>query len=166
VRELNADGMRVLGVAQKNDVPDIDIFGVKDESDMVLIGYMGFLDPPKASSESAITALHKHGVNVKILTGDNEIVTQKIASDVGISTKNIILGSDIEGIDDKELYELACKTQIIAKLSPIQKERIISVLQDNDHVVGFLGDGINDAQGLKQADVGISVDNAVYIARY
>src|SRR5699024_3075851 len=124
-----------------------------------------FLDPPKETSKPAIQALHDHGVDVKILTGDNEIVTRKIASDVGISTDNIVLGSDIESIDDEELYKLASKTNIIAKLSPVQKERIISVLQDNDHVVGFLGDGINDAQGLKQADVGISVDTAVDIAQ-
>lgn len=165
VRKLNSDGMRVIAVAQKNDVPDVDVFGVQDEKDMVLIGYMGFLDPPKESSKPAIRALHQHGVDVKILTGDNEIVTEKIASDVGISTENIVLGSDIEGISDEELYQLASKSNILAKLSPVQKERVISVLQDHGHVVGFLGDGINDAQGLKQADVGISVDTAVDIAQ-
>jgi Mg2+-importing ATPase len=165
VTSLNSQGMRVIAVAQKNDVPDVDIFGVKDETDMVLIGYMCFLDPPKESSISAIKALHKHGIDVKILTGDNDIVTKKIASDVGIASDTIVLGSDIENLTDEKLYTLASNTNILAKLSPIQKERVISVLQDNNHVVGFLGDGINDAQALKQADVGVSVDTAVDIAR-
>jgi Mg2+-importing ATPase len=165
VTNLNEEGMRVLAIAQKNDVPSENIFSTKDESDMVLIGYMGFLDPPKDTSITAIKALHEHGVEVKILTGDNDIVTKKIAKDVGIPIDNVVLGADIENISDDELYQLASKSSILAKLSPIQKERIISVLQDNKHVVGFLGDGINDAQALKQADVGISVDTAVDIAK-
>ncbi len=165
VNKLNSQGMRVLAVAQKNDVPDVDVFGVKDESDMVLIGYMGFLDPPKITAKPAIEAFFEHGVDVKILTGDNDIVTKKIAGDLGIPTENILLGADIETISDDELYQLAQNTSILAKLSPIQKERVIAVLQKNGHVVGFLGDGINDAQGLKQADVGISVDTAVDIAK-
>lgn len=165
VRELNSQGMRVIAVAHKNKVPDVDVFGVNDEKDMVLIGYMGFLDPPKETSKTAIKALYKHGIDVKILTGDNDIVTRKIASEVGIPSKKIILGTDIEGISDEELYKLAIDVSILAKLSPIQKERVIAVLQSKDHVVGFMGDGINDAQGLKQADVGISVDTAVDIAK-
>lgn len=165
VNSLNSEGMRVLGISQKNNVPDENTFGVSDESDMVLIGYMGFLDPPKASSISAIKALHKHGVDVKILTGDNEVVTVKIAKDVGINHENPVLGSDIADLSDAEIYEIAKTTNIFAKLSPSQKERVISILQNNDHVVGFLGDGINDAQALKQADVGISVDTAVDIAK-
>lgn len=165
VYRLNDDGMRVIAVAQKNDVPDVDKFSVEDESNMVLIGYMGFLDPPKESSKPAIKALYKHGVDVKILTGDNDIVTRKIASEVGIPVENILLGSDIENLDDERLYELASKTSIIAKLSPMQKQRVIEVLQKNGHVLGYLGDGINDAQALKQADVGISVDSAVDIAK-
>ncbi len=165
VYDLNDQGMRVIAVAQKNDVPDADTFSVEDESNMVLIGYMGFLDPPKESSKPAIKALYDHGVDVKILTGDNDIVTRKIASDVGIPSQNIVLGSDIENIDDEELYSLASNTSIFAKMSPVQKKRVIRVLQDKKHVVGFLGDGINDAQALKQADVGISVDTAVDIAK-
>ncbi|MGI6720319.1 MAG: magnesium-translocating P-type ATPase [Anaerovoracaceae bacterium] len=165
VNSLNAQGMRIIAVARKTDVPDVDVFCVEDESDMVLIGYMGFLDPPKESSISAIQALYKHGIDVKILTGDNDIVTKKIASDVGIPSDKIVLGSDIEALSDEDLYELATGTSILAKLSPLQKERVITVLQDREHVVGYLGDGINDAQALKQADVGISVDTAVDIAR-
>ena len=165
VTELNQQGMRVLGIAQKNDVPDENVFSVKDESNMILIGYMGFLDPPKESAVTAIKALHSHGVDVKVLTGDNDIVTRKIASDVGIPVENVVLGIEIENMTDEELYEVAIKSSILAKLSPIQKSRIISVLQANSHIVGFLGDGINDAQALKQADVGITVDTAVDIAK-
>ncbi len=165
VRELNSQGMRIIAVAKKDDVPDVDIFGVQDEQDMILIGYMGFLDPPKETSVTAIKALYKHGIDVKILTGDNDIVTKKIASDVGIPSENVVLGSDIEELDDEEVYKLAIGTSILAKLSPVQKERVIAILQDHDHVVGFLGDGINDAQALKQADVGVSVDTAVDIAK-
>ncbi len=165
VHRLNSDGMRVLAVAEKTNVPDETQFGVKDESEMTLIGYMGFLDPAKETAISAIKALYSHGLDIKILTGDNEVVTQKIAKDVGIPVNHIILGADLEDLNDMELYEIAIKSSILAKLSPIQKERVISVLQDHKHVVGFLGDGINDAQALKQADVGISVDTAVDIAK-
>lgn len=165
VTKLNQKGMRVLGIAQKNDVPDENVFSVKDESNMILIGYMGFLDPPKESAVTAIKALYSHGVDVKILTGDNDIVTRKIAADVGIPVENVVLGIDVESMADEELYKIASKSSILAKLSPMQKARIISVLQNNGHVVGFLGDGINDAQALKQADVGITVDTAVDIAK-
>lgn len=165
VYELNEKGMRVLAIATKIDVPDETKFGVADECEMTLIGYMGFLDPPKESSISAIKALYTHGLDIKVLTGDNEIVTKKIAQDVGIPVNNVLLGTDIESISDEELYTQASKSSILAKLSPAQKERVIRVLQENEHVVGFLGDGINDAQALKQADVGISVDTAVDIAK-
>lgn len=165
VHKLNGDGMRVLAVAEKTNVPDETQFSVKDESEMTLIGYMGFLDPAKESAISAIKALYSHGLDMKILTGDNDIVTQKIAKDVGIPVNHIVLGADTESMDDEELYQAASKSSILAKLSPAQKERIIAVLQDHGHVVGFLGDGINDAQALKQADVGISVDTAVDIAK-
>ncbi|WMM24707.1 magnesium-translocating P-type ATPase [Tissierella sp. MB52-C2] len=165
VTKLNEDGMRVLAIAQKNNVPDENIFSIKDESNMVLIGYMGFLDPPKDSAVSAIKALHEHGVTVKVLTGDNDIVAKKICKDVGIPVDTVVLGIDVEEMIDEKLYEVASKSNILAKLSPMQKERVISVLQNNNHVVGFLGDGINDAQALKQADVGISVDTAVDIAK-
>lgn len=163
--KLNEDGMRVLGVAQKADVPDETKFGVADECEMTLIGYMGFLDPPKETSITAIKALYEHGLDIKVLTGDNDIVTKKIAKEVGIPITSVFLGTDIEGVSDEKLYEMALKSSILAKLSPTQKERVIRVLQEHGHVVGFLGDGINDAQALKQADVGISVDTAVDIAK-
>ena len=162
---FNAEGMRVLGVSKKINVPDETKFGIKDESEMTLIGFMCFLDPAKESAVSAIKALYKNGLDVKILTGDNDIVSRKIARDVGIPINNVILGADIADLPDDELYQEAIKSSIIAKLSPIQQERVIRVLQEHEHVVGFLGDGINDAPGLKQADVGISVNTAVDIAK-
>ena len=162
---FNAEGMRVLGVSKKINVPDETKFGIKDESEMTLIGFMCFLDPAKESAVSAIKALYKNGLDVKILTGDNDIVSRKIARDVGIPINNVILGADIADLSDEKLYQEAIKSSIIAKLSPIQKERVIRVLQEHEHVVGFLGDGINDAPGLKQADVGISVNTAVDIAK-
>ena len=165
VNEMNGDGMRVLAIAQKNDIPDEDTFSVADEKDMVLMGYIGFLDPPKDTAAEAINALQNHGVKVKVLTGDNEGVTKKVCKDVGIPIDNVVLGTDVENMTDEKLSKVVEKTSIFAKLSPIQKERVISILQDNGHTVGFLGDGINDAQGLKQADVGISVDTAVDIAK-
>lgn len=165
VNEMNNDGMRVLAIAQKNDIPDEDTFSVADEKDMVLMGYIGFLDPPKDTAAEAINALQNHGVKVKVLTGDNEGVTKKVCKDVGIPIDNVVLGTDVENMTDEKLSKVVEETSIFAKLSPIQKERVISVLQDNGHTVGFLGDGINDAQGLKQADVGISVDTAVDIAK-
>lgn len=165
VNEMNNDGMRVLAIAQKNDIPDEDTFSVADEKDMVLMGYIGFLDPPKDTAAEAINALQNHGVKVKVLTGDNEGVTKKVCKDVGIPIDNVVLGTDVENMTDEKLSKVVEETSIFAKLSPIQKERVISVLQDNSHTVGFLGDGINDAQGLKQADVGISVDTAVDIAK-
>ncbi len=165
VNKMNNDGMRVLAIAQKNDIPDEDTFSAADEKDMVLMGYIGFLDPPKDTAHDAIDALQNHGVKVKVLTGDNEGVTKKVCKDVGIPINNVVLGVDVENMTDKELSKLVEETSIFAKLSPIQKERIISILQDNGHIVGFLGDGINDAQALKQADVGISVDTAVDIAK-
>lgn len=165
VNGLNEQGMRVIAVAQKEDVPLENLFGVRDEKEMVLMGYMGFLDPPKISSRPAIEALQAHGVDIKILTGDNDSVTKKVAQDLGIPHENIVLGSDTEDLSDEELYLAASKTSILAKLSPVQKKRIVTVLQKKGHVVGFLGDGINDAPALQQADVGITVDTAVDIAK-
>jgi Mg2+-importing ATPase len=165
VTKLNNEGMRVIAVAQKNNIPDENTFSIKDESNMVLMGYVGFLDPPKESAAEAIKALKENGVNVKVLTGDNDAVTKKICEEVGLIVDNIILGSDIEKIDDGELSKLVDSTNIFAKLSPLQKSRIIKVLQNKGHTVGFMGDGINDAAALRQADVGISVDTAVDIAK-
>lgn len=164
VTDLNMTGMRVLGVAQKNNIPDEETFSVADESEMILIGYMGFLDPAKDSSKSAIAALHGSGVDVKVLTGDNQYVTKKICEDVGIKSDHILLGQDIEKLDNHALASKVDNIHIFAKLSPMQKERIIEVLQEK-YVVGFLGDGINDAQALTKSDVGISVDTAVDIAK-
>lgn len=165
VTKLNNEGMRVIAVAQKNDIPDENTFSIKDESNMVLMGYIGFLDPPKESAAEAIKALKENGVNVKVLTGDNDAVTKKICKEVGLIVDNILLGSDIEKINDEELSKLVDNTNVFAKLSPLQKSRIIKVLQNKGHTVGFMGDGINDAAALRQADVGISVDTAVDIAK-
>ncbi|WP_461615590.1 magnesium-translocating P-type ATPase [Clostridium sp. Marseille-QA1073] len=165
VTKLNNEGMRVIAVAQKNDIPDENTFSIKDESNMVLMGYIGFLDPPKESAAEAIKALKENGVNVKVLTGDNDAVTKKICKEVGLTVNNILLGSDIEKISDEELSKLVDNTNVFAKLSPLQKSRIIKVLQNKGHTVGFMGDGINDAAALRQADVGISVDTAVDIAK-
>lgn len=165
VKSLNEDGMRVIAVAQKNNVPADNSFGVKDECDMVLMGYIGFLDPPKETASQAIAALNEYGVKVKILTGDNEIVTKKICKEVGMPIDRIMLGYQIESMCDEELKIEVEKTNIFAKLTPEQKSRIIKILQNNGHTVGFLGDGINDAPALKEADVGISVDTAVDIAK-
>lgn len=165
VDELNADGMRVVAVAQKTNPSPEGVFSIKDESEMVLMGYIGFLDPPKESSAEAIKALHEYGVDVKVLTGDNEKVTKYVCNKVGIATNKILLGSDIEVMDDLQLKEAVEKVNIFTKLSPQQKSRVVSILRDNGHVVGFMGDGINDAPAMRKADVGISVDTAVDIAK-
>lgn len=165
VKQLNREGMRVLAIAQKNNVPHEEVFGVKDETEMVLMGYIGFLDPPKETAASAIKALNDYGVEVKILTGDNKIVTEKICKEVGLSVENILLGSHIDSMTDEELATAAENTTIFAKLSPLQKSRIIRMLQSKGHTVGYMGDGINDAAALRDADVGISVDTAVDIAK-
>ncbi|MFL8673033.1 magnesium-translocating P-type ATPase [Clostridioides sp. GD02404] len=165
VSKYNDKGMRVLGIAQKNNPSPIDEFSVSDESNMVLIGYLAFLDPPKESTSSAVKALLKNGVDVKVLTGDNDAVTKCICKQVGIKIENILLGSDIEGLDDKNLDKMVEHTSIFAKLSPEQKSRIVESLRRNGHIVGFMGDGINDAAAMKASDVGISVDTAVDIAK-
>lgn len=161
----NNDGLRMIAVAQKNEVPDVNSFGVKDESDMVLIGFIGFLDPPKESAREAIEALRDHGVRTIVLTGDSEGVAAKVCQKVGINSDKIILGSDVEQMNDDELKEVIQTVDLFAKLSPNQKERVVRLYQELGHTVGFLGDGINDALALKQADVGISVDTAVDIAK-
>lgn len=165
VNDLNNKGLRVLGVAQKNNPSKVGEFSVKDEKNMVLIGYLAFLDPPKESTEAAIKALKEYGVDVKILTGDNEKVTLSICKQVGLNVKKLLLGSDVEKMDDSELAKEVEKTTIFAKLSPMQKSRVVETLRNNGHVVGYMGDGINDASAMKVADVGISVDTAVDIAK-
>ncbi|MGV2393347.1 UNVERIFIED_CONTAM: HAD-IC family P-type ATPase [Campylobacter lari] len=165
VEELNDEGMRVIGVARKNNPSSVGEFSVRDENDMTLIGYLAFLDPPKESTESAIKNLYEHGVDVKILTGDNARVTKAVCSKVGIPADDILLGNDVMEMDDETLRIEVEKHNIFAKLSPDQKARIITALRLNGHVVGYMGDGINDAPAMKAADVSVSVDTAVDIAK-
>ena len=162
---LNDKGFRVLAIAQKSNPSPVGAFGVKDECDMVLLGYLAFLDPPKESTADAIKALKDHGVTTKILTGDNEKVTRTICRQVGLEVRNMLLGSDLERMNDSELALLAETTDVFAKLTPEQKSRVVSVLRNNGHTVGFMGDGINDAAAMKSADIGISVDTAVDVAK-
>ena len=165
VNGLNEKGFRVLAIAQKNNPSPVGTFGVKDECDMTLIGYLAFLDPPKESAATAIKALKEHGVVTKILTGDNEKVTRTICKQVGLKVNNMLLGPEIEKMTDDELLNKAESTEVFAKLTPDQKARVVSILRSNGHTVGFMGDGINDAAAMKAADVGISVDTAVDIAK-
>ena len=164
-KELNKQGLRVVAVAQKNDISGIDKFSVKDESKMVLIGFVGFLDPPKESAKGAIERLNKDGIRVIVLTGDNEYVTKAICDKVSINTDKIILGSKIDKLSDAALRRHLKKTNVYAKLSPIQKARIIRILKEAGNVVGYMGDGINDAPSMHNAEVGISVDTAVDITK-
>ncbi|MDR3312910.1 MAG: magnesium-translocating P-type ATPase [Oscillospiraceae bacterium] len=161
----NADGLRMIAVAQKNEVPDCGAFSVADETDMVLIGFVGFLDPPKESAKAAITALQDHGVRVIVLTGDSEGVAAKVCAKVGVMPEGMLTGRDVEGMDDETLLQATESCDLFAKLSPAQKERVVKALQSNGHTVGYMGDGINDAPPLHAADVGISVDSAVDIAK-
>ena len=163
VDDLNVKGFRVLAIARK----DIEkqSCSVDDECEMILMGYLAFLDPPKESAAGAIKALREHGVRTKILTGDNEKVTKTICNQVGLEVKNMLLGGDIEKMDDEELKKMAEVTDVFAKLTPSQKSRVVAVLRENGHTVGFMGDGINDAAAMKVADIGISVDTAVDVAK-
>lgn len=163
--KMNEQGMRVLTVAVKKDAHSDATYSVADEKDMTLIGFMGFLDPAKESAISAIKSLHEHGVAVKVLTGDNAIVAKKVCQDVGIGVTNILLGTDIEVLSDEELMNQVDETNLFAKLNPMQKSRLIEVIQRKGHTVGFMGDGINDAPALRKADVGISVDTAADITK-
>ena len=162
---LQAQGFRVLAVAYKDVPSDRSVFSKEDEQDLVLRGYVAFLDPPKVSTHVALAALEKHGVHVKVLTGDNDIVAKKICGDVGLALGRVALGSDVEAATDEQLSKLVEEANLFARLSPAHKERVVRALQRNGHVVGFMGDGINDAPALRAADVGISVDNAVDIAK-
>ena len=163
--EFNADGLRVLGVAQKTSPSPAGAFSVADESDMVLIGYLAFLDPPKDSAPEAIAALKEYGVAVKVLTGDNDAVTRSVCKQVGLDASVILLGRDIEEMSDEGLKAEVERTNVFAKLSPQQKARVVTALRENGHTVGYMGDGINDAAAMRAADVGISVDTAVDIAK-
>ncbi len=162
---LNDKGFRVLVLAQKTNPSPVGQFGVKDECDMVLLGYLAFLDPPKQSAAEAIVALREHGVDTKILTGDNEKVTRTVCKQVGLKVKNMLLGPQIANMSDEELAKAVEVTEVFAKLTPDQKARVVTILRNNGHAVGFMGDGINDAAAMKASDIGISVDTAVDVAK-
>lgn len=164
-KKLNQEGLRVVAVCQKNDILNIENFSVADEKNMVLMGFIGFLDPPKESAKVAIEKLNKSGIRVIVLTGDNAEVSKCICDKVGIKSRKIILGSQIEKLPDLGVLRLLKKNNIFAKLSPIQKARIVRLLKENGNVVGYMGDGINDSPSLTNSDVGISVDTAVDIAK-
>jgi Mg2+-importing ATPase len=161
---LSNDGFRVLAVATKQLQGKLSC-SKEDERDLVLRGYVAFLDPPKRTAATAIEALHKHGVAVKILTGDNDLISRKVCGDVGLLPDPMLLGDDVEKMSDAELADAAEKATLFARLSPAHKQRIVRVLRGKGHVVGFMGDGINDAPALHAADIGISVDTAVDIAK-
>ena len=163
--DLNQDGLRVIAVASKTLPASDRPYTIADERDLVLVGVLAFLDPPKETVPEALAALKDHGVQVKILTGDNDIVTRRVCQEVGLPVAHVALGSEIEALSDHELGTLAERTTVFAKLNPLQKARIIRALRERGHTVGFLGDGINDAAALRQADVGISVDTATDIAK-
>ena len=164
-KNLNEDGLRVVAVCQKNDILQNDSFDVSDEKNMVLLGFIGFLDPPKESAKESIKKLNKAGIRVIVLTGDNAEVTKCICSKVGINTNKIVLGTQIDKLQDAAVLRLLKKTNVFAKLSPIQKARIVRLLKDSGNIVGYMGDGINDSPSLTNSDVGISVDTAVDIAK-
>jgi Mg2+-importing ATPase len=163
-QQLSADGFRVLAVAHKHLALD-EFISKEDESELILKGYIAFLDPPKDSAARAIKALSKHGVTVKVLTGDNDLVTRNVCTQVGLDASEILLGGTVETMTDGELAEAVERAHVFARLSPAHKQRVIRALQNKGHVVGFMGDGINDAPALHVADVGISVDSAVDIAK-
>jgi P-type Mg2+ transporter len=164
-RRLNEDGLRVLVVAIKRQAPSGRPYGLSDEAGLTAIGCLAFLDPPKDSAATAIAALREHGVAVKVVTGDNEAVTRKICREVGLDVEHSAQGRDIEPLDEAALDALVARTTVFAKMSPLQKARVVKSLQRQGHTVGFLGDGINDAPALREADVGISVDSATDIAK-
>lgn len=170
-QELSADGFRVLAIASKDVAPrgvvagDAAPYSKSDERDLILNGYVAFLDPPKESAQQAIKALQDHGIRVKVVTGDNELVARKVCQEVGLSTEGMLLGSEIEQMTDAQLADVAEQTTLFARVSPAHKQQIVAALQTRGHTVGFMGDGINDAPALRTADVGVSVDSAVDVAR-
>ena len=164
-KKLNEDGFRVIAVCTKNDIERKIDYTIDDEKNMTLVGFIGFLDPPKESAKEAITKLNKAGIRVIVLTGDNSDVARCICKKVGINSKNIVIGSQIDKLSDSALVRILRNTNIFAKLSPIQKARIVRVLKDSGNIVGYMGDGINDSPSLTNSDVGISVDTAVDIAK-
>ncbi|HEY5218899.1 MAG TPA: magnesium-translocating P-type ATPase, partial [Gemmatimonadaceae bacterium] len=165
VAEMNEDGFRVVAVAYRNYPTTHGPYRVADETDLVLAGFIGFLDPPKETTAEALRALAAHGIQVKVLTGDNGLVTRKICRQVGMDVDRIVLGGELTGLDDAAIGALAAENSVFAKLTPDDKTRIVRALKARGHTVGFLGDGINDAGALREADVGVSVDTAVDIAK-
>lgn len=164
-KSLNEEGLRVVAICQKNDINDIEKFDISAEKNMILLGFIGFLDPPKESAEESIKKLNNAGIRVMVLTGDNAEVTKCICNKVGINSKEIISGNKIDKISDIALLRLLKKNNIFVKLSPIQKARIVRVLKQAGNIVGYMGDGINDSPALTNSDVGVSVDTAVDIAK-
>ena len=165
VAELNEDGFRVVAVAYREFPTDHGAYRVADESELILAGFIGFLDPPKETAARALEALHAHGIAVKILTGDNALVTRKVCHQVGLEVDRVVLGGELGGLDDAALGAIAEANTVFAKLTPDDKTRIVRALKARGHTVGFMGDGINDAGALREADVGVSVDTAVDIAK-
>jgi Mg2+-importing ATPase len=164
VNDLSSDGFRVLAIANKKVGPQT-AYSKADESQLVLTGYLAFLDPPKDTAKKAIAVLRQQGITIKVLTGDNDLVSRKVCTEVGINAEKIVLGNDVEKMSDAQLATAVETVDVFARLSPAHKKRVVQALQSNQHVVGFMGDGINDAPALRAADVGISVDNAVDIAK-
>ncbi len=163
--ELNEEGLRVVAVAVKDLPPHKEVYSLQDEAGLTLVGYVAFLDPPKESAAPAIRVLAENGVRVKVLTGDNELVTAKVCRTVGLACSEVVQGGQLDSLSDQELSELVEQRDLFARLTPAHKERIVKTLKQNGHVVGFMGDGINDAAALRGADIGISVDTAVDIAK-
>jgi P-type Mg2+ transporter len=163
--DLSAEGLRVLGVASKKLKEEKAVYSINDESNMTFLGFVAFLDPPKETAKESLQLLSKAGVELKILTGDNELVTKKVCSELGFEVKGVVLGSEITNMSDEALSAVVEEVNVFARVTPAQKDRIINLLKKNGHVVGFMGDGINDAPSLKTSDVGVSVNNAVDVAR-
>ncbi|HMN48403.1 MAG TPA: magnesium-translocating P-type ATPase [Ignavibacteriaceae bacterium] len=165
VEELNNNGYRVLAIAYREFPSGKEVFNVTDESELILLGYIAFFDPPKESAAEAIAGLRKTGVQVKILTGDNSLVTKKVCKDVGLEIERVVTGEELKQLSSDEFTKTVLQYDVLAKLSPIQKEEVITALRQAGHVVGYMGDGINDSPSLRASDVGISVDSAVDVAK-
>jgi len=163
--DISSEGLRVLGVAYKRLRAEKAVYTVNDETDMVFLGFIAFLDPPKGTAKESLGLLAKEGIELKILTGDNELVTRKVCEQLGFEIKGVVLGNEIVQMPDDALARVVEEANVFARVTPVQKDRIMNLLKDNGHVVGFMGDGINDAASLKTSDVGISVNNAVDVAK-
>jgi Mg2+-importing ATPase len=163
--DYSAEGLRVLGIAYKRLREEKAVYSINDEKDMVFLGFVAFLDPPKETAKQSLQLLGKAGIELKVLTGDNELVTRKVCEELGFEIKGIALGSDIANMSDEALTAIVEEANVFCRVNPIQKDRIITLLKSNGHVVGYMGDGINDAPSLKTSDVGVSVDNAVDVAK-